>query len=421
MAGYKYPYYTIPDLSEDQHYSKLEYVKGAPYYKFFLGTPLITWRGIRIGTLCILDTEHRPQPSKTDLAFLGVIAGHVMQQLEMWRACEQQKRHMTMSRGLAAFVDGRDHIPAEWKNDFEYAKTSPFVPLPDYPSEDADSDEHATASSERTHSVSARTDISENAPTTDILERASNLLRESLCVSYTAIFDADMSYTILGSESELNTEPITAAGLEVNGNVSGPGSSANAGGIDGTKDAPRRSDSKKRPALAKLVSFSTEKAGAEVDDVIRPKAILTIKFLKKLLQRYPTGKIWSFDTDGALVSSEEDPITLGLAEHGDSSSESGMDSDRKSTTKRESKVLIRAFPAARQILYASLWDHGDSEYASACFAVSLHAVPVFTSEIEVAFVRAFVNSVGVVAGQAKLSIADKQKSDFIASISHVSR
>jgi hypothetical protein len=95
----------------------------------------------------------------------------------------------------------------------------------------------------------------------------------------------------------------------------------------------------------------------------------------------------------------------------------------KKTSKRdrhELKVLTIAFPEARQILYASLWDDGDSEYASACVAVSLQIVPVFTSEIEVTFVRAFVNSFGVVAGQAKLSVAVKQKADFVSSISHVS-
>lgn len=102
-----------------------------------------------------------------------------------------------MPRGLAAFVEGRDHIPTEWKDDFDYARPSPFAPQPDCLSDRADRDEHVTGissfpgrersqrppasdksmSSERTHSNSARTDINENVPTTSVLDRVSNLLR----------------------------------------------------------------------------------------------------------------------------------------------------------------------------------------------------------------------------------------------------
>lgn len=104
----------------------------------------------------------------------------------------------------------------------------------------------------------------------------------------------------------------------------------------------------RRPALAHLVSFSSEKADAEASNVIRLKAEFTNKFLKKLLQRYPTGKIRPFDTDGALVSSEEDPMTLDPGEPSDSSSNKNINPDRqKKPSKRDrygSKVLTIAFP-----------------------------------------------------------------------------
>jgi hypothetical protein len=50
-----------------------------------------------------------------------------------------------------------------------------------------------------------------------------------------------MSYTKLGSESELHTEPVTAAGLEMKLEVPGLDASVNAGGSYGAKDAPHRS------------------------------------------------------------------------------------------------------------------------------------------------------------------------------------
>jgi hypothetical protein len=50
MDEFNYPYGTVPDLSEDHHYGKFDYVQGPSYYKF-PGTPLVTQRGIKIGTL----------------------------------------------------------------------------------------------------------------------------------------------------------------------------------------------------------------------------------------------------------------------------------------------------------------------------------------------------------------------------------
>jgi hypothetical protein len=65
VDGFNYPYYPVPDLSEDHHNGKFDYVQGASCYKFFPGTPLVTQRGIKIGTLCIFtqsaDHNH-PRP-----------------------------------------------------------------------------------------------------------------------------------------------------------------------------------------------------------------------------------------------------------------------------------------------------------------------------------------------------------------------
>lgn len=166
-----------------------------------------------------------------------------------------------MPRDLAGLVEGRDHIPAKWRDDFDYARPSSFAPQPDCLLDRAGKDEHVTGippfpgrersqcppasdksmSSERTHCNSAGTDISENVRTMIVLDRASNLLRGSLSVRCTAIFDAEISYTKLGSESELHTEPVIAAGLEMKLEVPGLDASVNAGGNYGAKDAPRRS------------------------------------------------------------------------------------------------------------------------------------------------------------------------------------
>lgn len=65
VDGFNYPYYTVPGLSEDHHYSKFGYVQEASYYRFFPGTPLATQHGIKIGTLCIFTqsaNHNHPRP-----------------------------------------------------------------------------------------------------------------------------------------------------------------------------------------------------------------------------------------------------------------------------------------------------------------------------------------------------------------------
>lgn len=121
-----------------------------------------------------------------------------------------------------------------------------------------------------------------------------------------------------------------------------------------------------------------------------------------------------------MISYEGDPFdldtdTLKESDFYESGNEPGRHTD---ISARECEALTNRFPGARQILFAPIYDSGNSHYICACFAVSLKEVPVFTTEIEVAFVRAFLNSVAAEYDCVSAKIADRQKADFISSISH---
>lgn len=144
-------------------------------------------------------------------------------------------------------------------------------------------------------------------------------------------------------------------------------------------------------------------------------------FIQRLLRRYPNGQLWSFDEDGSMIASDEDPLAFSSDSASPSSS---IDSNPRSgkaesILDREGKIIFNCFPGVRQVLYAPIYDSASSRYICACFAVSLREVPVFTSEIEVAFARAFLNSVAAEWDRVSTSIADRQKGDFISSFSHV--
>lgn len=132
--------------------------------------------------------------------------------------------------------------------------------------------------------------------------------------------------------------------------------------------------------------------------------------------------MWSFDSDGQLIAFEGDPIDS----QDDASPEhvffiendDGSKSDVRIPSKREWQALMACFPGARQVLYAPIHDSVTSSYISATFAVSLKEVPVFTTEIEVAFVKAFLNSVAAECDGVRVELENRQKGDFISSISH---
>jgi hypothetical protein len=86
------------------------YVVGPPFIRFYAGVPLITKRGIPIGSLLIVDQEPRDGLTKEEIHFMGSMANTIMTHMDMARQVEEHRRGMKMSHGLAAFVEGRADI-----------------------------------------------------------------------------------------------------------------------------------------------------------------------------------------------------------------------------------------------------------------------------------------------------------------------
>jgi hypothetical protein len=105
-----YPSFIVNDLTKDDRFNELPFVTGEPFLKFYAGVPLITKRGIPIGSLFIVDSRPRDGLSKDDIHFMGTMASTVMKHLEMTREVEEHRRGMKMSRGLASFVEGRAEL-----------------------------------------------------------------------------------------------------------------------------------------------------------------------------------------------------------------------------------------------------------------------------------------------------------------------
>ena len=165
----------------------------------------------------------------------------------------------------------------------------------------------------------------------------------------------------------------------------------------------------RKGASAKIVSFSSQNSSSANQEDTNPQFGFrspACKQLRRLLKRYPEGKLWTFNDEGAESSDDEDAFN-------------DVKNGSTATKLSETRFLVQCFPGARQILYAPLFNVEKSIHVAACFCVLLSPTPIFTPELELSFLRAFMNNVSVACNRSSMAAANRLKGDFISSISHV--
>lgn len=58
--------FQIDDLAADPRTARMSLVVGEPHIRFYAGFPLITRDGVPLGSLCVIDTEPRPDGLNAD-------------------------------------------------------------------------------------------------------------------------------------------------------------------------------------------------------------------------------------------------------------------------------------------------------------------------------------------------------------------
>ncbi len=74
--------FEVPNALQDNRFINNPYVAGAPFIRYYCGTPLIAPDGTRIGSLCVLDTKERVL-SETQKNAMKFLADVVIQNLEL--------------------------------------------------------------------------------------------------------------------------------------------------------------------------------------------------------------------------------------------------------------------------------------------------------------------------------------------------
>jgi signal transduction histidine kinase/CheY-like chemotaxis protein len=81
-------------------------------------------------------------------------------------------------------------------------------------------------------------------------------------------------------------------------------------------------------------------------------------------------------------------------------------------------MLNQYFPGATQIMFVPLWNAVSSQWFAGCFCWTTVETQVFTSAVELSSVLGFGSSIMAEYSRVESLIADRQKGDFIGSISH---
>lgn len=438
----QYSFLVVNDLTENERYKKLSLVENNPHFRFYAGTPLTTDKSINLGCLVVLDTKPRDGLTTTERETLGSLATLVVDYMRICRQASEGHRAARLSRGLSYFVEGsssfvdgvdssradssvsRSATPPSTVNRVsmsggsrtsnsqeQVSQTASHSPPNDRsPSEDARSVSSGASESKLDTGASCGTgslpewitgSSRNRLPPDDshanswCFRRAANLLRESLNLSD----DGGVIFLEASNGPFMDQESGSDCSMS---DASGPATILSMS----TKDEP----------------FSP-RAGSVATN---PAASLDRSFLQLLLRRYPRGKLWSFHRDGLISTSDDDdhhPRDQGSPFPHNRSPPGAPDIDvTKPLGKRrkaaENSMLNQYFPKATQIMFVPLWNAVNSQWFAGCFCWTTIETQVFSSAVELSSVFGFGSSIMAEYSRVESLIADRQKGDFIGSISH---
>src|SRR5690349_8030937 len=105
--------FVVPDALTDPRFIDAPVVAGPPGFRFYAGSPLVTPRGLRIGSLCVLDTSPHHDFSAANMRILANLAGTCIELLEArsrnieLAKCTEELAHMAGHDSLTGIANRR--------------------------------------------------------------------------------------------------------------------------------------------------------------------------------------------------------------------------------------------------------------------------------------------------------------------------
>ncbi|CAN9295914.1 unnamed protein product [Alternaria alternata] len=398
------PSFPISAAADSDIKKSAPYVTGFPNGRFYAGVPITTPSGIDIGAYCILDDKVRDGVSDKDLIFLRDMSKTVMTHLEAVRALAERQQTNRMVGGLGDFVRGGAS---------DAGRTAPSAT--NTPPKEVGveaQNPHAVEYRLPDALVDATGTPATPSSAVSTYQRAAEILCQSLNIDGVAFLDTSVR-VFGGLSNDQNAESVE-------------GSTAESGDSTGTfSHSESAAEPRVKRARVCQVLGCAQTVRNDMLEMNHPKNLppkkLTEVFLRKLMNRNPHGKIWTFD-EGLKTHSED----------GFSSDESGAGIDaaaalspsvkqRKAIRrdrKSDGEILQAAFPGARCIALSGIWDYTRKRWVVAGLYWTLDPFRTIVKETEMQFVAAFCDIIVAETKRLEVVGTDKAKSDFISSISH---
>jgi signal transduction histidine kinase/CheY-like chemotaxis protein len=483
-GNYRDSVFVVDDLTLHPDLKNRPYVTGFPNGRYYAGVPITSSSGVNIGAYCILDDKPRSGISDQDLTFLKDISSTVMTHLETIRALSEREQNNQMVAGLGDFVRNApdsqykgnsqhealsatnmplksasghlntarevaysipkaladdvasplpqtpilsqhsyfDRLQVPDQQDPQHGASGPLLPAAKIgtpsPSEDLAKallhssskpriPQHSHESSESAGDSSGkqtppRQDSCDNDQST--YQRAAGIMCQSLNIDGVAFLDMQIS---------------TFGGLIQANDTATEDSSVNS---ESAQESTGERSIKPCKVLGCAEAFVDGKAVSSGVDEIQPAKSLTESFIRRLLNRHPSGKIWTFG-ENLLTHSEDGYSTDNASGDGDETSRPQTPTTKERKTSRrqrrsDGETLQRAFPGARCIALHGIWDHARHRWSVAGLYWTFDPLRVLSPETEMHFVIAFSDIVVAETRRLEAHSADKSKSDFISSVSH---
>ncbi|PVH97697.1 hypothetical protein DM02DRAFT_567529 [Periconia macrospinosa] len=413
----------ISDCREDSRFCYRDYVIAEPGVRFYAGVPITTKNGHRIGVYAVSDEKPRDSLSAVDVRFLEDVAATIMEHLELAKDSDARNTGQRMVNGLTDFIqrsclkDSQSsvgHRPTTLEKQTENARLEAIA------DEEPPSALPVAKQSQRKR---------ESEPDTSrIYQRAARIIRQSTYAEGVVFFDVSAAH--LGKAFE---NPAFSASSDENSYSSATAGSATANhrkrsvrrnkqgrGIpedsEGNEDALPVAESKPCPVAG--LSYRSSLAPVPEDNLVFTEASV-----ERYITRYPHGKFFNFDAEGAGINSSDEK-SESAPEHSDKGGQPGTNT---TSTKRHKKhhdrfiptELIKMLPNVRSLIFLPLFDPASEKWVAVGFVWTTTTVGrILNPDNELPYLKAFGNCITSEIARWNAQKADRAKTTFIASISH---
>ena len=147
--------------------------------------------------------------------------------------------------------------------------------------------------------------------------------------------------------------------------------------------------------------------------------------MQRFLKRYPQGKVFYFEDDGAFSLSESDSdddalkagrTSLNLALR--KSLKKSRQFKRHATEETDMSTLLDILPGIRCMAFFPLWDAETKRWSAAGLAWTKDPIRILDGDEDLAYLSAFCNNIMAEKARIDAQMADKVKGNFISSVSH---